>query len=250
MVKVKEDLTGKIFERLTVIKQIDDYMDKNGKHHAQWLCKCSCGNPNLIKVIGKSLRDGHTRSCGYLKLERTSKMGKSRNKINPVDLDSKDYGIGYTFKGEEFWFDKEDYPLIKDYCWFYDAKGYVVARGKGNIQVVFLHLLVMSPVPNGMIVDHKRHPPRNEHKIDNRKSNLEIKTISQNNINSSMYSNNTSGIKGVSWHKRIQKWGAYIQINKKYIHLGYFIDKQDAINARKQAEEQYFGKYSYDANNS
>ena len=35
MVKVKEDLTGKIFERLTVIKQIDDYVDKNGKHHAQ-----------------------------------------------------------------------------------------------------------------------------------------------------------------------------------------------------------------------
>ena len=250
MIKTKENLVGQTFERLTVVEQTEDYIDKRGKRYARWLCKCSCGNPNLIAVIGKDLKNGHTKSCGCLKLERVSQMGKSRNKINPVDLDSKEYGIGYTFKGEEFWFDKEDYALIKPYCWFYDAKGYVVARGKGDTNVVFLHILVMSPIPDGMLVDHKRHPPRNEHKIDNRKSNLEIKTASQNNINSSMYSNNTSGVKGVSWHKRLRKWGAYIQINKKHIRLGYFNNKQDAINARKQAEKKYFGQYSYDANNN
>lgn len=39
MVKVKEDLTGRVFGRLTVIKQVDDYIEpKSGKHRSQWLC--------------------------------------------------------------------------------------------------------------------------------------------------------------------------------------------------------------------
>ena len=34
MVKVKEDLTGKVFGRLTVIKQDEDYIDKKNRHYA------------------------------------------------------------------------------------------------------------------------------------------------------------------------------------------------------------------------
>lgn len=38
MVKVKEDLTGRVFGRLTVIKQVDDYIEpKSGKHRSQKL---------------------------------------------------------------------------------------------------------------------------------------------------------------------------------------------------------------------
>lgn len=249
MVKTKDDLTGRQFDRLTVIQQAEDYIEPNGKHQPQWLCRCSCGNSNDIVVLGKDLKSKHTKSCGCLKSEKTSQLGLSKNKQNLIDLSSKNYAIGYTSKGEEFWFDKEDYDLIKNYCWYYDARGYVVARGKGDNNRIALHTLVMSPIPDGMVVDHKCHPPRNEKKVDNRKSNLEIKTISQNNINSSMYLNNTSGIKGVSWHKRIEKWRAYIQVDKKNIHLGYFINLQDAINARKTAEIKYFGEYRYDVNN-
>lgn len=257
MIKVKEDMTGwNMWEhgvpdsRLTVIEQTEDYIEPSGKHRDKWICKCSCGNQDKIIVVGKDLRRGHTKSCGCLKLEFSSELGKTRAKINKVDLKSKEYGIGYTTKGEEFWFDKEDYDKIKNYCWYYDSKGYVTARGKNDKNAVFLHVLVMSPVPAGMIVDHKKHPPRNEKKIDNRKCNLEIKTSSQNNMNCVCYSNNTSGVKGISWHKRLQKWRAYIQFNKKPIYLGYFTDKQDAIDARKKAEEKYFGKYGYDANNN
>ena len=41
-------------------------------------------------------------------------------------------------------------------------------------------------------------------------------------------------------------WVAYISINYKQITLGYFHDFNDAVKARKQAEEKYFGEYSYD----
>ena len=65
-------------------------------------------------------------------------------------------------------------------------------------------------------------------------------------MNSKLPNNNTSGIKGVCWNKNYQKWFAYIKINQKSINLGYFINFDDAVKARKEAEEKYFGEYSYD----
>ena len=44
MVKVRKDLTGQRFGMLTVIKQIDDYITPNGRHHDRWLCQCDCGS--------------------------------------------------------------------------------------------------------------------------------------------------------------------------------------------------------------
>jgi hypothetical protein len=256
MVNVKEDMTGWAMaehgvpdSRLTIIKQIDDYIEKGGKHRDRWLCECSCQEKNKIKVIGKHLRNGLVKSCGCLKKEKASINGSNNVKNNPVDFNSEDYAIGYTLKGEPFWFDKEDYDKIKDYCWFYDKKGYVTATEKKTKKTIFLHVLIMSPVPNGMIVDHKQHPPRNGHKKDNRKENLEIKTQSQNMMNASLSSNNTSGVKGVSWSNKEQRWKVRIGINNKQIYIGTFINKQDAIDARKKAEEKYFGKYNYDVYN-
>lgn len=250
MIKTKENLVGRTFERLTVIEQAEDYIDPSGKHYARWLCECSCQERNKIVVVGKSLKSGLTKSCGCLRKEMASKSGSSNIEINSVDFDSEEYAIGYTLKGEPFWFDKEDYVKIKNYCWFYDKKGYVTATEKKTKKTIFLHVLVMSPVSDGMIVDHKKHPPRNEKKMDNRKCNLEVKTQSQNMMNMSLPSNNTSGVKGVSWSKAEQKWKAYIGINNTRLHLGTFTCKNDAIVARKQAEEKYFGKYNYDVNNN
>ena len=41
MVKVKKDLTGMVFGRLTVLQQAEDYIAPNGRHSTQWLCECS-----------------------------------------------------------------------------------------------------------------------------------------------------------------------------------------------------------------
>lgn len=46
--------------------------------------------------------------------------------------------------------------------------------------------------------------------------------------------------KGVSWKKDKEKWKAYITIDKKQKHLGYFDNESDAIKARKEAVEKYF----------
>lgn len=60
------DLTGMRFNRLTVLGRAES--GKDGR--ARWLCKCDCGNERI--VLGKSLRNGHTQSCGCLNKDRTS----------------------------------------------------------------------------------------------------------------------------------------------------------------------------------
>lgn len=126
MVKVKEDLTGKVFGRLTVFCQDEDYVSPNGRHYPRWLCECSCQEHNIVSVRGAELKSKKhgTKSCGCLVKEVNYSIHK---KYNSYDLDNQEYGIGYTSDGDEFWFDKEDYDLIKDYHWYYDTSGYVRA---------------------------------------------------------------------------------------------------------------------------
>ena len=57
-------------------------------------------------------------------------------------------------------------------------------------------------------------------------------------------SNNASGIIGVGWESRRNRWLAHITVNGKKYHLGYFEKKDDAIVARLEAELKYFGKFA------
>lgn len=130
--------------------------------------------------------------------------------------------------------DLEDVDIVKDYKWTLDnSVGYVLTGIKGTTNKVSLHRLIMNPDDN-MVVDHINH-----NKLDNRKSNLRICTQQQNNINTSLKKTNTSGITGVSWDKSRNKWVAHI----KGKQLGRFNTKEEAIEARKQAELEYFGEY-------
>jgi len=63
---------------------------------------------------------------------------------------------------------------------------------------------------------------------------IQSKTISKNN---------TSGVKGVNWNKQMKKWKSQIMFQKKYYYLGLFKNKEDAKEARKQAEERLFGNF-------
>lgn len=59
-------------------------------------------------------------------------------------------------------------------------------------------------------------------------------------LTSEVDSNSKSGIKGLCWEEKSQKWVAYIYVNNKRKQLGRFIEKEDAIKARKIAEEKYY----------
>lgn len=243
MVKVRKDLTGKRFGKLIVLEQAEDYINlTTGKHRSQWLCQCDCGNKAI--VTGYCLNSEHTKSCGCLQSETTIMKNKSRKKQNKYDL-SGDYGIGYTYDDKPFYFDKKDFDIIKNYCW-HDSNGYLIAHVYRNNKRTTqrMHRLILGLESNknkDVLVDHINH-----NTFDNRRSNLRFVDNSRNQMNKDKSIKNTSGIVGVKYHKLTSKWEVDITKNGNRIYLGLYDNFSDAVKVRKDAEEKYFGEYSYD----
>lgn len=66
------DLTGKTFGKLTVIRRAEDHVSKNGNKRVAWLCKCECGNE--LVVLGLNLTRNHTVSCGCARKSGRKKL--------------------------------------------------------------------------------------------------------------------------------------------------------------------------------
>ena len=95
-------------------------------------------------------------------------------------------------------------------------------------------------IPSNLQIDHI-----DGDKANNMIENLRLATPSQNQSNNKRaYRNSRSSILGVHWHKANSKWHAQIRINYKKIHLGFFVNQEDAIAARKAAELQYFAEFA------
>lgn len=233
-----QNLLGKKFGRLTVVKQVEkpESRKKKGRY---WLCECDCGSGKEVIVSTMDLNSGHTTSCGCILKEKAAKRlaeqnrrlagtGK-KNKMTQFYIE-KDYAYGYTSNTDQkFYIDLDDLEFAEKYTWHANDNGYIMSRINGTL--VRLHRVIMS-CPDDMEVDHKNH-----NTYDNRKSNLRIVTRSQNNMNRDS--------KGVHFVEKDNRYVAYIKINGERKHLGSFANENDAIKARKDAEDRYFGEYSY-----
>jgi len=97
--------------------------------------------------------------------------------------------------------------------------------------------------PKGMVVDHINH-----NLLDNRRCNLRVCTIQQNNLNRKIQSNNKCGFKGVCFipGKKNKKnpWLAQIAFNGKHIYLGYSPTPEKAHEAYCVAALKYHGKFA------
>jgi hypothetical protein len=93
-------------------------------------------------------------------------------------------------------------------------------------------LYVYGQWPKG-ILDHI-----NRKKDDNRVENLRLVSITDNLKNQGISKNNTSGVKGVCRNK-YGSWVASIYLDKKQVHLGSFLCREQAIEARQKAEIKY-----------
>ena len=229
---------GQRFGNLVVLKEVDAIHKVKDKYpFRRVLCICDCGN--LKEIDYCNLVNGSIQSCGC---QKSKKISQLRRRKNNYDLSQK-YGIGYTSDGYEFLFDKEDYDIIEKYCWYKNLSGYIVAntyQEDGKKKIIYLHRLILQLTDEDIsVVDHNNRNP-----LDNRKCNLRITTQQNNCINKSKQSNNTSGITGVYWVKSEMRWKASLGLNNKTIHLGYFINKEDAIRARLEGEKKYFGEFS------
>jgi len=83
-------------------------------------------------------------------------------------------------------------------------------------------------------IDHINHD-----RSDNRIANLREATSHENSLNKELQARNTSGVNGVTWRKMEKKWCAQIGVNGETLHLGRFINFDDAVVARKAADKKY-----------
>ena len=79
----------------------------------------------------------------------------------------------------------------------------------------------------------------NGNKTDNRICNLRKASVSENAYNRKMNIKNTSGVKGVTWHKRAKKWQVVITFNKIHKYLGMYSD----INKAKEVIDYHRNIY-------
>jgi len=98
-----------------------------------------------------------------------------------------------------------------------------------------VYLMCTEKDPVGKVIDHI-----NGDSTFNSFKNLRLVTQQENCFNHKLYKNNTCNFTGVSFNKRSNKYTAYIYLNFKRIHLGYFDFLEDAIVARQKAVNKYY----------
>lgn len=210
-----------------------------GNQERKIKCKCLCGVCDSIirDIDDRRLLSGKSNGCGK---KQRRQNGLNNKRTNRYDL-SGEFGIGWTRDDYEFYFDIEDYDRIKNYCWHRHQDGYLRTRidrvNDKNIYIL-MHNLIFEKCDKNNNLDHINGKP-----FDNRKDNLRECTHMDNMKNVKLPSNNTSGIKGVYFSKRENKWKASIRFKNKPMHLGTFNTKEEAIDIRIKKEIELYGEY-------
>lgn len=148
--------------------------------------------------------------------------------------------LGYRQdNGEFFWRHNGKKAGCKN---VHPSQGYVVIRIAGKLfrahRLAWLY--VHGEWPKNEI-DHI-----NGDRSDNRICNLREATSTQNKMNTSLRSDNKSGVRGVSWHKQVGMWRATIKFDGKQRLVGLFHSLDEARHARKLAEAEVFGAFQRD----
>ena len=218
----KLDLTGKRFGNLTVMYESQF---RSVRKEVYWHCKCDCGNETDVRI--GHLTSGRIKSCGCARLG------------TPNDYEIVD-GVVYVTLHErngnsdkKMMCDPDIWEKLKHYSWF-DIHGYATTSNKDDeLKYKEFHRIVADPA-DGLVADHI-----NRNTYDNRRCNLRSVTVHANTVNRSISSLNTSGHIGVTKREN-GKWQAIIGLNGKTISLGTYVNKDDAIKAREEAEEKYY----------
>lgn len=151
-------------------------------------------------------------------------------------------------KGYEATIDAADVPLVDGRNW--TARLKIKANGGfGNVyavratynggkqSIVWMHRLIAN-TEIGMETDHI-----DGNGLNNKRDNLRSATGAQNNRNRRVTIRNTSGAKGVHWHKPRQKWLAQIRFDGEHHHLGLFRCRTAAAMAYAIASQKLHGEF-------
>ena len=168
-----------------------------------WLCKCDCGN--VIETTKRRLITGNTSSCGCGKQSPLKDwVGRRFGMLTVLSYVGKE-------KGFHIWHCRCD-------C------GNEVDIRQSNLQ-------------NGWTrsCGCQRNPKKNLHYVEGT-----CVEMLQTDV---MYKTNTSGVRGVYYSSKRNKWIAQIMFKQKCYYLGGYDRIEEAAQARAEAEEKIFGDF-------
>jgi hypothetical protein len=197
-------------------------------------CQCGCGQLTTISrqnhaKKGWVLGQPHRFMRGHAKQARSERLPSRILFIDGFECRTIPLTLGYEAIVYAI-----DYAACIKFNWY----SMIRYRQNGSIRTVyairrngeareFLHQFVAVLKGESGIVDHYDH-----NGLNCCRHNLRPSDSIKNGQNGTLRCNNTSGYKGVSWDKNMKKWHAYIQVNGKLMHLGYFPADQLIAAAR------------------
>lgn len=204
-------MIGKRFSRLTVIA----HAPRRGRS-IMWLVRCDCGAERV--VYKSNVTRGMTTSCGCYHRELMTKHGHTKSRKTP------EYSSWNNIKGRILCENHRDYPS-------YGGRGLKIHEP----WKIFENFLAdMGPSP-GRGYSVERLDVNRGYFPDNCVwATQEVQTRNQRRRK-----NNTSGVNGVYFDKKRNKWAASISLKWKTIHIGRFDTIEQAAAARKAANAAY-----------
>ncbi len=210
------DITGQRFGSLVAEYKLEPRPDGR----TRWLCRCDCGNTCV--VTSDYLRSGRQKSCG---------CGRMR------DLTGQRFGSLVALERSERYVTRKDGR--KKYLWkcvcdcgetVYRLPEKLDAEGNCLCKKCQDKKAVAAMLENAGFVDGTQVS-----RIRDMKPTAACK----------------SGVRGVFFNSRSRKWRAMLRFRRKNIYLGEYADFNQAVEARKEAEEKYFQSFleEYDREN-
>lgn len=212
------DITGKRFHRWLVLEKIGSTNKK-----IFWKCLCDCGN--IRSVSGSSLKVGHTKSCGCYNLEEIIKRETTHGMTG--------HPLHNIWKGIHNRCRNHNDRAFRNY----GGRGIKVCERWENFQKFYDDMFPSWII--GLTIDRidcdGNYELSNCRWISRSEQSKNRRCADQWGFKKSPISTNTSGIRGVSWCVRDQKWMANICVNRKQKNIGRFVSKEDAKAAYDNA---------------
>ena len=141
--------------------------------------------------------------------------------------------------------DDADFAWLNQWDWYLE-KTYAARKewATGKHHTIYLHRQILG-LERG---DPRMGEHENRDRLDYRRSNLRIagQGHSDNQQNVGLRADNTSGYRGVTWHKLGRKWAARVKLNGKDHHLGLH-DTAEMADAAAKAFRAKHMPFSEDA---
>lgn len=212
-------MIGEKFGKLLVIEREERKCKKN----SYWICECECGRRKSVRR--NHLLSGETKSCAEYPCQKRYFTHGHAGKVT-----STEFRIWSTMKSRCTNTNDQAYES-------YGGRGITVSNDWMSFEA-FLEDMGERPSERHTL---ERIDNNAGYSVDNCKW---ATWETQNRKNKRINKNNTSGARGVYLNKKTGSWYALIYVNKKHINLGTYKSFEDAVIARKAAEDKYWNEPS------